>query len=87
MYPQVQLFIDGVWRSGSEGKSETVLNPATGLAVLEKFRMLREAISTLRWPPRRPALRFGARPPPMIATFMRKAAKQHPIERADAIAG
>lgn len=35
MYPQVHLFIDGVWRPGSSGKSETVLNPATGQAIGE----------------------------------------------------
>jgi succinate-semialdehyde dehydrogenase/glutarate-semialdehyde dehydrogenase len=33
MYPKVQLYIDGVWRDGSEGKSEPVLNPATGQPV------------------------------------------------------
>lgn len=30
MYPKVQLYINGVWREGSEGKSEPILNPATG---------------------------------------------------------
>jgi succinate-semialdehyde dehydrogenase / glutarate-semialdehyde dehydrogenase len=33
MYPQVQLYIDGVWRAGSESKSEAVINPATGMVV------------------------------------------------------
>src|SRR5271166_2396921 len=33
MYPQVLLYIDGVWRAGSEGKSEMVLNPATAQAI------------------------------------------------------
>jgi succinate-semialdehyde dehydrogenase / glutarate-semialdehyde dehydrogenase len=35
MYPQVQLYIDGVWRAGSESKSEAVINPATGMAIGE----------------------------------------------------
>ncbi|MDE2577370.1 MAG: NAD-dependent succinate-semialdehyde dehydrogenase [Hyphomicrobiales bacterium] len=30
MYPQVKMYIDGQWVDGSEGKSEPVLNPATG---------------------------------------------------------
>ncbi len=30
MYPQVQLYFDGVWRDGARGESEPVLNPATG---------------------------------------------------------
>ena len=29
MYEKLELFIDGEWRQGSEGKSEDVLNPAT----------------------------------------------------------
>ena len=27
MYTKLELWIDGVWRQGSEGKSEPVLNP------------------------------------------------------------
>lgn len=30
MYPTLQLYIDGIWRNGSEGVSEEVVNPATG---------------------------------------------------------
>lgn len=30
MYTDLKLFIDGQWRDGSEGKSEDVVNPATG---------------------------------------------------------
>src|SRR5215467_4917307 len=30
MYPQVSLHIDGAWVKGAGGKSEPVLNPATG---------------------------------------------------------
>lgn len=30
MYPEVQLFIDGAWGKGASGKSQPVLNPATG---------------------------------------------------------
>ena len=30
MYPEVSLHIDGEWRKGSGGKSQPVLNPATG---------------------------------------------------------
>ncbi|WP_436639705.1 NAD-dependent succinate-semialdehyde dehydrogenase [Microbaculum sp. FT89] len=30
MYPTLKLYIDGVWRDGSEGASEPVYNPATG---------------------------------------------------------
>jgi succinate-semialdehyde dehydrogenase / glutarate-semialdehyde dehydrogenase len=30
MYPEVQLYIDGAWSKGSSGKSQPVLNPATG---------------------------------------------------------
>ena len=30
MYPDVQLYIDGEWSSGSSGKSEPIINPATG---------------------------------------------------------
>ena len=33
MYPEVQLHIDGQWCAGSGGKSEPVLNPATGEAI------------------------------------------------------
>ncbi|MGE0253235.1 MAG: NAD-dependent succinate-semialdehyde dehydrogenase [Alphaproteobacteria bacterium] len=33
MYPEVQLHIDGKWCAGSGGKSEPVLNPATGEAI------------------------------------------------------
>ena len=29
MYEKLELYIDGEWRQGSEGKSEDVLNPAT----------------------------------------------------------
>ncbi len=32
-YPEVQLHIDGVWGPGASGKSEDVLNPATGQPV------------------------------------------------------
>lgn len=32
-YPQVNLFINGVWREGSEGVRENVTNPATGLVI------------------------------------------------------
>lgn len=30
MYPEVQLYIDGAWGKGASGKSQPVLNPATG---------------------------------------------------------
>ena len=30
MYPDVQLYIDGEWSNGSSGKSEPIINPATG---------------------------------------------------------
>ncbi len=30
MYPEVQLYIDGAWCKGASGKSQPVLNPATG---------------------------------------------------------
>ena len=30
MYPDVQLYIDGEWSDGSSGKSEPIINPATG---------------------------------------------------------
>ncbi|MBM3571498.1 MAG: aldehyde dehydrogenase family protein, partial [Alphaproteobacteria bacterium] len=30
MYPDVSLYIDGNWCKGSEGKSQPILNPATG---------------------------------------------------------
>ncbi|WP_245333446.1 aldehyde dehydrogenase family protein, partial [Bradyrhizobium guangdongense] len=30
MYPKVQMFIAGEWTDGSSGKSEDILNPATG---------------------------------------------------------
>src|SRR5881392_1522204 len=30
MYPEVSLHIDGAWCKGAAGKSEPVLNPATG---------------------------------------------------------
>jgi succinate-semialdehyde dehydrogenase/glutarate-semialdehyde dehydrogenase len=30
MYSDVSLFIDGEWRVGSDGKSEPIINPATG---------------------------------------------------------
>jgi succinate-semialdehyde dehydrogenase/glutarate-semialdehyde dehydrogenase len=33
MYPEVQLHIDGAWGKGSGGRSQKVLNPATGEAV------------------------------------------------------
>jgi succinate-semialdehyde dehydrogenase/glutarate-semialdehyde dehydrogenase len=33
MYPEVQLYIDGAWGAGASGKSEDVLNPATGQPV------------------------------------------------------
>ena len=32
-YPDIKMFIDGTWCDGSRGKSEAVLNPATGLAI------------------------------------------------------
>ena len=32
-YPDVKMFIDGAWCDGSQGKSDAVLNPATGLAI------------------------------------------------------
>ena len=32
-YPTVQLLIDGQWRDGSEGKSDDILNPATGQSI------------------------------------------------------
>ena len=32
-YPTVQLLIDGQWRNGSEGKSDDILNPATGQSI------------------------------------------------------
>jgi len=36
MYPTLKLYINGIWRDGSEGASEPVFNPATGetIAVL-----------------------------------------------------
>ena len=30
MYPEIQLFIDGAWTKGAGGRSQPVLNPATG---------------------------------------------------------
>ena len=33
MYPDVQLYIDGAWKSGAANKSHDVLNPATGEAI------------------------------------------------------
>ena len=33
MYPEISLFIDGAWCQGAGGKSEPVLNPATGEAI------------------------------------------------------
>ena len=30
MYPKVQMFIAGEWTDGTSGKSEDILNPATG---------------------------------------------------------
>lgn len=30
MYPDVSLYIDGVWRQGSSGRRDPVINPATG---------------------------------------------------------
>ncbi|HLT77225.1 MAG TPA: NAD-dependent succinate-semialdehyde dehydrogenase [Ferrovibrio sp.] len=33
MYPEVQLYIDGAWCNGASGKSQPVLNPATGEAI------------------------------------------------------
>ena len=33
MYPDVKLYIDGVWRAGSEGKSEPIINPATAQVI------------------------------------------------------
>ena len=30
MYSDVSLFIDGEWCQGSDGKSEPIINPATG---------------------------------------------------------
>ncbi len=32
-YPDTQLFIDGVWRDATGGQTQTVINPATGLAI------------------------------------------------------
>jgi succinate-semialdehyde dehydrogenase / glutarate-semialdehyde dehydrogenase len=32
-YPEIQLHIDGAWGKGARGKSEPVLNPATGEAI------------------------------------------------------
>ncbi|HUN51423.1 MAG TPA: aldehyde dehydrogenase family protein, partial [Candidatus Sulfotelmatobacter sp.] len=32
-YPEVSLHIDGAWVKGARGKSEPVLNPATGDAI------------------------------------------------------
>ena len=33
MYPDVSLYIDGNWCKGSDGKSQPVLNPATGVSI------------------------------------------------------
>src|SRR5687768_11361506 len=33
MYSDVSLFIDGEWTAGTSGKSEPILNPATGKAL------------------------------------------------------
>ena len=33
MYTDVSLFIDGEWTAGSSGKSEPIINPATGKAL------------------------------------------------------
>ena len=33
MYPEVKMHIAGEWTDGSSGKSEDVLNPATGLPI------------------------------------------------------
>ena len=33
MYPKVQMFIAGEWTDGTSGKSEDILNPATGQAI------------------------------------------------------
>ena len=35
MYPKVKMFIAGEWTEGSSGKSEKVLNPATGQPIGE----------------------------------------------------
>jgi succinate-semialdehyde dehydrogenase/glutarate-semialdehyde dehydrogenase len=32
-YPNTQLFINGQWQDGSEGKTLPVVNPATGLPI------------------------------------------------------
>jgi succinate-semialdehyde dehydrogenase/glutarate-semialdehyde dehydrogenase len=32
-YPEVSLYIDGAWCKGADGKSEPILNPATGEAI------------------------------------------------------
>jgi succinate-semialdehyde dehydrogenase/glutarate-semialdehyde dehydrogenase len=33
MYPEISLYIDGAWCKGAKGRSEPVLNPATGEAI------------------------------------------------------
>ena len=60
MYPKVQMFIAGEWTDGTSGKSEDILNPATG-QLIGKTPHARARTSTARWRPPRPASRSGAR--------------------------
>ena len=42
MYPNVSLYIDGAWSPGASGKSQPVMNPATGEQIGNNWAMTEE---------------------------------------------
>lgn len=67
MYPKVQMFIAGEWTDGSSGKSEDILNPATGQPIGKTPHASKADLDRALEAPR-PASRSGARPRRLIAT-------------------
>ena len=61
-YPHTQLLIDGQWCDAADGKTMAVFNPATG-AEIGRRRTPASPTWTARWPPRKKALKPGARCP------------------------
>ena len=77
MYPEVSLHIDGAWCKGAGGKSEPVLNPATGDPIGD-VPHAESADLELVPPPRRPPREHGDVPAVCVDVEVLRIEMTHP---------